>query len=354
MPSRKQRSPAWLKAETKSLVRAWADYDEAFLRDYLVADVEDPRLNVQSILTRHFLIEALFGNVFDELMDQEIRFAAVMNFLLQRFKQSSAVAEDFSAIHYALERQADNAEGIELPEYLSAIFSQLPATAAGMEIPNYFSRVLRETYFAHGPPGLSAAALNLFQDLWRKRFSRKRPRPLSVIEAAFGSANDYRYFESFGLARHLDYFGFDLAEKNIRNARAMFPQAHFEVGNVLELGWKLRKYDVAIAHDLFEHLSIAAMERAVGALCRVAQRALCFGFFHVHEGEEHLINPVEHYHCNTLSLSKLRRLLERHGFATQAISVEAFLNWKFGCPGTHNPHAYMILGWRKARSPGAA
>src|SRR5712675_3657534 len=49
-----------LKRETAKLKKSWMQYDQAMLRDYLVEQVEDPRLNVQSILSRHFLIEGLF------------------------------------------------------------------------------------------------------------------------------------------------------------------------------------------------------------------------------------------------------------------------------------------------------
>jgi len=56
-------------------------HDAAWLEDYLVASVEDPRLNLQSILTRHFLVTALTGDRFVALMEQEYRFAAAMNWL---------------------------------------------------------------------------------------------------------------------------------------------------------------------------------------------------------------------------------------------------------------------------------
>ena len=65
-----------LRLETEKLVRSWIQYDAPFLRDYLVADVEDPRINVQSILSRHFLIATLFGEKVRELVLHELRFAA--------------------------------------------------------------------------------------------------------------------------------------------------------------------------------------------------------------------------------------------------------------------------------------
>src|SRR5262249_28346975 len=51
--ARKAMTPA-LKQETESLARSWARHESAWLRDYLVAGVEDPRINLQSILSRHF------------------------------------------------------------------------------------------------------------------------------------------------------------------------------------------------------------------------------------------------------------------------------------------------------------
>ncbi len=56
------------KLETERLAKSWMRYDRATLRGYLVEDVEDPRVNIQSILTRHFLIERLFGKQFEILL----------------------------------------------------------------------------------------------------------------------------------------------------------------------------------------------------------------------------------------------------------------------------------------------
>ena len=67
------------KLETERLTKSWTQYNRTILRNYLVEDVEDPRINVQSILVRHFLIERLFGEQFDELMEYELRFSLVMN-----------------------------------------------------------------------------------------------------------------------------------------------------------------------------------------------------------------------------------------------------------------------------------
>ena len=104
-------------------------HDAAMLRDYLVAGVEDPRLNLQSVLSRHFLAHALTGERYSALMEQEYRFAAAMNWLTALVLRLHD-ADDLELILYALKRGADNAEGIEIPGFIVQTFAALP-TAAG-------------------------------------------------------------------------------------------------------------------------------------------------------------------------------------------------------------------------------
>jgi len=56
-----------LEQETESLRQAWQLYEYFQLQDYLVQDVQDPRINIQSILSRHFLIDRIFDTS-DELL----------------------------------------------------------------------------------------------------------------------------------------------------------------------------------------------------------------------------------------------------------------------------------------------
>jgi hypothetical protein len=98
--------------ETERLTRSWAQHEAAWLRDYLVAGVEDPRLNLQSILSRHFLVRALTQHHFDALMHQEYRFAAVLDWLL-RVAKLDRDPEGRSATLYSLRKGSDNAEGFD-------------------------------------------------------------------------------------------------------------------------------------------------------------------------------------------------------------------------------------------------
>ena len=309
-----------LRAETDNLIKSWQHHDASMLRDYLVADVEDPRLNAQSILTRHFLIDAVAEGRFSALMEQELRFSAAMNWLLE-FTRAQTSPEDYAAIRHALELGADNAEGIAIPGFAGKLFRTLPVEADAVSIPNYLREFLDRATAQTEPARLDAATLSLFERAWASVLevlpgapvsgpasaeSRREPRRvgdrrsarsvaagdeltrmpaarLSAIEPACGSANDFRFLHAFGIDRWLDYTGFDLCAANVANARAMFPQARFVEGNVFAIPAADKSCDLCFTHDLFEHLSPAGCERALAEVCRVTRQGLCLGFFNMHE-----------------------------------------------------------------------
>jgi SAM-dependent methyltransferase len=340
-----------LQAESDKLARSWMQHDAGMLRDYLVGGVEDPRLNVQSVLTRHFLARALTGERLDALMEGECRFAAAMNWLVVLAGRVGE-AEELGVVLHALRRGADSAEGIEIPGFVVQTFAALPASAGEVAIPNYIESFLLATQWVSGHARLHEASLNTFRDLWRKALADQRaPRPfsiitaqpLSVLEPACGSANDYRFLDAYGLARLVDYTGFDLCAKNIENARALFPAVRFAVGNVFEIAAPDKAYDLCFVHDLFEHLSLEGMQAAVKEVCRVTRRGLCVGFFNMDEVREHQVRPVDEYHWNLLSMARMKELFAECGFAAQVVHIGAFLRQQIGCEQTHNPNAYTFL-----------
>jgi hypothetical protein len=331
-----------LKRETKKLQKSWMQYEPAMLRDYLVEDQEDPRINIQSILTRHFLLEHLFGNRFEALRQEELRFGAVLNWLLKLFAQGME-ADDAHTLQNALVKRADHAAGFEIPHFVSKTFAGLPATRDGLRIPNYIAQALRPVQIEPARPGLPDEATSVFQSLWRKLLARRRPPPISMLEPACGSANDYRFLESFGLARLLDYTGFDLCAKNIANARALFPDARFGVGNVFEIRSRARAFDACCVHDLFEHLSIKGMEAAIAEICRVTRRRICAHFFNMAEIDDHIIRPTDDYHWNTLSMARVREEFTRHAATVQVLHIGTFLRWSLQCPLNYNDGAYTFI-----------
>lgn len=317
-------------------------HEAVWLKDYLVAGVEDPRINTQSILSRHFLIEALFGDRFEALMNQEYRFAAAMNWLVGLGRNADD-ADTAAAILHALRLGADNAEGLEVPEHVRVTFSHLPAKPGAVEVPNYLQTYLATDGSGADAQAKRAASLSTFLRIWCEMFAADgATQTLTVLEPACGSANDYRFVQACGLAPWLDYTGLDICPKNIENARALFPQVRFEVGNVFEIPAPDRAYQITYMHDLFEHLSPAGLQLAVREICRVTRDGLCLGFFNVDEISDHVICPTEEYHWNTLSMAKLRAMFAREGFTGQVLHIGAFLQDRAGCEQTHNPNAYTF------------
>jgi len=315
-------------------------HDQTMLRDYLVSSVEDPRLNFQSILTRHFLVYHLFGVRYQELQEAELAFALALNWLLKHSGEFST-PEDASALLHALTVEGEEVNGVEIPYYMDGIFRALPWAVDGRIVPNYVRETLEETR-SRGNPVLSESCKSLFQGLWRKTLSRCKPQSLSVLEPACGSANDYRFIDAFGLGRLFAYKGFDLCENNVLNARNLFPNVDFRLGNVFEIAAPDKSYDLCFVHDLFEHLSIKGMEAAIAEMCRVTRRELWVVFFNMAEEPKHVIQPVEDYHWNRLSFHETRKSFLRHSRSIQAIHIGSFLREGFPDAEAHNENAYAF------------
>jgi SAM-dependent methyltransferase len=334
-----------LEQESEKLARSWMCHDPALLRDYLVAGVEDPRINLQSILTRHFLLRALRLERWHPLMQEEYRFASAMNWLVKLAAQAGDSDELVQVLH-ALRKGGDNAEGVEIPSFIIRTFALLPTAASGLAIPNYIRSFLSGTQIRDRQARLCQSSLDTFRHLWGAALAAGFPavnRALTVLEPACGSANDYRFLEAFGIARLIDYHGFDLCPSNIENARALFPGVAFELGNVFEIAAPDKSSDVCFVHDLFEHLSPAGLEAAVRETCRVTRRGLCIGFFNMDEIPAHQVRPSREYHWNLLSMARMKEMFADCGFAAQAVHIGSFLRRQTGCDQTHNPNAYTFL-----------
>jgi ubiquinone/menaquinone biosynthesis C-methylase UbiE len=337
-----------LKLESDKLTRSWMQHDSGMLRDYLVVGVEDPRLNLQSIFSRHFLIRNLTEERYVDLMEQEYRFAAAMAWLGNLLLKHVSDPEELELLAYGLTRGADNVEGMSIPRFAVQLFGSLPATACGLPIPNYIGSLLRNTGFEQGKAKLDQASLDTFLGLWRQALAASSQgiaaarQKISVLEPACGSANDYRFLDAYGIAPWLDYTGIDLCSKNIENALALFPNTRFEVGNAFCLAAPDNAFDLVFVHDLFEHFSITGLETAVSELCRITRWGMCVGFFNMDEIPEHLVRPLDEYHWNTLSMARMKELFLQHGFTAQVLHVGTFLRQRAGYGQTHNPNAYTF------------
>jgi len=189
--------------ESDRLRRSWQRVEAETLDAYLVSGVEDPRINVQSILNRALLCDAIFPGRFTRLIEEEL--------------------------HFGFTTTRNLIDGNEPP----------------------------------------AKSLDAFQNIWRRELDGLSHEGYSLFEPACGSANDYRYLASYGIARFFRYAGLDIAPKNVANARRRFPNVDFRVGDLMQSGLADLSFDFSFVHDLFEHLSLDGVHRAVEELLRL-------------------------------------------------------------------------------------
>ena len=328
-----------LSKETNALREAWMRHDNAFLKDYLISDVEDPRIHFPSIFTRGMVAETLFPEKFRELIWEEYRFGICMSYLRRVFHQRPSSGTPRLLLK-ALEKGDESFQSIPLPGYFHEswkLLRSLPSTS------NYISECLEQGASGGKTAELTQSLLNCFQDRWRDVLPDKFKESLEVMEPACGSANDYRFLHSYGFSAFIHYQGFDICPKNISNARDLFPDIDFKEGSVFEIDAEDRAIDYLYVHDLFEHLSIEGMERGLAEVCRVTRGTACLCFFNMAERADHLVQPKEGYHWNRLSLEKVCRFLESRCQQLQTIHVSSFLNQAFACGDYHNPGAYALV-----------
>jgi ubiquinone/menaquinone biosynthesis C-methylase UbiE len=182
-----------------------------------------------------------------------------------------------------------------------------------------------------------------FAAAWTEALRGEPDSGLSVIEAACGSANDYRCFESYGMARLLNYTGFDLTQKNIANARQMFPDADFRVGDAQDIEAGDNSYDWAMAHDFLEHLSPSAFNRAIDELCRVSRRGVLISFFNMLDQPDNQIQPRRTYHFNVLSKDRMVERIARHCSDVRVLHIRPMLAEHFGFGNYFNGRAWTII-----------
>lgn len=297
------KSPGTKPHESRRLQASWSKHHAEGLDEYLVTGYQNPRINTQSILTRHFLVRALFGWGLDALMRKELEFSVAAN---------SAIREGAREAGITIRPRTNPAERARVKE-ISAVNTE---------------------------------AEEEFEREWSEALSARTAEPLSVLELACGSANDYRFFDSYGLARFLRYTGVDLNESNIENARARFPDVDFRLADILQLPFDDDSFDYVIAFDIFEHLSLASMEKALSEAMRVARRGLALTFFVMADVAEHTERQLKKYHRNQLSRPRIEVLLRPKFAKIDARHIETFLADEFQAPTYYNRGAWTITAER--------
>ena len=289
--------------EEAKLRGVWSRYSPELLEVYLVSGYQDPRLNAQSILARHTLVRALFGSRFEDLMRQELAHAVELN----------------DAIRL-------RAKELGVPLTATMNRERLALVREVMEV--------------------VADRMDLFAERWRQALAAEvAPPPLRVMEFACGSANDYRAFADYGIARFLDYTGIDLNKTNIANAKLRFPDVDFRVGSILSLTEPDASVDYVFGFDILEHLSLQAMDTVLESAVRMARRGLYFAFFRMDGQPEHQEEPRGQYHYNLLSAPAMRRYMQERYSRVQLIHIASMLKDEYGFPYSHeyNRRAYSLI-----------
>jgi SAM-dependent methyltransferase len=293
--------PVERRIERTLLTKSWENASAAGLKGYLVSSLQNPVINVQSVLARHHFVHELYGDQFTELMAEELQWASDTNQHLR--KRQRALPKETGLTWAEVKRRK-----IWENEIAAAI----------------------------GDPDRFAAR-------WREGLATPPATRLSMIEAACGSANDYRAFAAYGLGSHLDYTGFDLTEANVANAKEMFPDVDFRRGDVQEIPADDKSYDWAMASDLLEHLSPQAFNRAIDEFCRVSRKGVYIIFFLMSDIPEHKVSPVRSYHVNDLSMNRIRERFVEHGLTPEFVHINSMLKERFGFGDYYNKRAWSLV-----------
>ena len=323
---------AALQIENEALRQSWEQYDARELDTYLVSGVEDPRINGQSILTRGLIADKLWPGEFDEFIDAELRFGAVLTWILRRLEKGASRSQLLADL---------NAGDKALPKGLLSTYAWLQETSCPIE--DYVTEALIRT-----PPDgarnlLPETALNAFRDHWHGALAGRTGPKLRLLEPACGSGNDYRFLDAFGLARFVDYRGFDIAPKNIRNASARFPDVPFTVGSVFDTGLPDESFECVVVHDLFEHLSPEGLTAALAEVLRVASDEAWLHFFNLADCPRHRFQCVARYHWNRLSAQQMKTRLLAAGSAVRVTRMADLTATRFGLGEHYNPEAVTLV-----------
>ena len=292
--------PVERRVERALLERAWVRASAERLEGYLVDDYQNPVINLQSILARHEFVREL-GVDQAELCEDELRWAANKHHELRRRQQ-------------------------DLQRKLGVDFAELKKSGVWQPV---YDDVMRDE--------------DRFAEAWTAVLHGQPSGAMSVVEAACGSANDYRFLVRYGLGPLLDYTGFDLTRANIDNCRRMFPGVDFRVGDVQAIDAPDNSYDWAVVHDLLEHLSPAAMERAVDELCRVARRGVLISFFSMSDIPEHRVQPKGTYHWNELSKDRVEQRVARHCSDIRWVHIPSYLADRYNVTDYYNTKTWTMI-----------
>jgi SAM-dependent methyltransferase len=298
----------------------------------LVSDVEDPRINPQSILTRALICDSLWPGRFEDLIEQEFRFGFALTWVLDHLRKGVSSKMILDAIN--------RSDFERCPKFILETAAALRNSTSPLL--DYFSVALStDEEAAEG--GICEPALNTFSVLWNEQLRNLDHAGISVVEPACGSANDYRCLHDRGFQRFLRYTGFDIAPKNIANARRRFPDVDFRVDDIFASGLSNESFEYCFVHDLFEHLSPDGLTKAIRETLRFTKREAWLSFFNVGEAPEHRFERRGSYYWNHLSREQLVETVREFAQKVDVVRISDLAKTKFGFVGYFNQGACTII-----------
>ena len=150
-----------LRRESERLKSSWNRHASEELDTYLVAEVEDPRINCQSILSRALIGDTFYPGGFDFLINEEWRFGLCQTWIFQRLSERNDRAALYDAIQHG--------NRAVCPPFLLEAFAALQQE--GCPIPDYISASLLDPV-REGGGLLPGSALNTFASLWKESPAR--------------------------------------------------------------------------------------------------------------------------------------------------------------------------------------
>jgi SAM-dependent methyltransferase len=322
------------ETEEQNLQRHWSGLSHSYLKSYLIHAEENPAINPQSVFLRGCIADRLFNQDFSSLINDEILFSTCACFALQRNENDELreIAEIISS-HASLDNLPNFlCETIQSNEHQFDLFELVSEIAK--------CTVIGFEYF-NSP----------FRSLWRNRVKGRSTANLKLLEIGCGSANDYRYWDTYGLADYIQYTGIDISRKNIENAKKLYPETNFQEANGCRLDLNGNAYEVVLCFDVLEHLSASGTEDMLNEMTRLSSDEIWISLFNGTLESRSSYQMKDDYHWNSLSLTELSEFLEKRGFKSTVMSISTELETRFEGYSHYNPNAYLLFGTKKADPP---
>lgn len=242
-----------IEAESDNLKRRWDKLSYGYLARYLKNGAFHPFYNPQQLLTREIISDFIQNRNED------------LNFSLEK-----RIFKPFSDFYQ------EHVNGFSWERSLSII---------------------------SGAMAKFALVLGKFRNF---RLSNRKISKIRLLDVGCGSGNYLSGLITSGLENYIDYTGVDIAEKNIKLAVELYPDADFAVGNILGLDFSDKSFDAVLVSHVFEHIDTRYLEKAFSEILRVAKGIVILNFFHEKDISNHIIFRDRDGYKNCLSRKAIR------------------------------------------------